>query len=148
MVLLNLGAGSDVREGYVNVDVVKLDGIDVVHDLDEAPWPFDADISDEVLALDIFEHVEQPLTFVSECHRVLRPDGLLTVRSPHYGTWAAGTDPTHRRAVTPETFDFWVPGTQLNRTSGAAYAQGRHFRKQSVRREGDNVVFDLVKIGR
>ena len=28
---LNLGAGTDIRKGYVNLDIVKLKGIDVVH---------------------------------------------------------------------------------------------------------------------
>lgn len=143
---LNLGAGTDIRPGWVNVDTVDLPGIDVVHDLDQLPWPLDDASFDEVLALDIFEHVGDPLGFVAECHRVLTPAGSLTVRSPHYGTWCAHTDPTHRRAVTEATFDYWMPGTALHDAFGGAYAQGRHFRKKQIWREGDNVVFALIKI--
>lgn len=148
MVRLNLGAGSDVRAGYLNVDVVELSGIDVVHDLDVLPWPFDDDTCTEVSALDVFEHVADPLGFVAECHRVLAIDGRLTVRSPHYGTWCAHTDPTHRRAVSEATFDYWIPGTSLHTSFGDAYARGRHFDKLQVARDGDNVVFELRKRGR
>lgn len=144
---LNLGAGTDIRAGWVNLDVVDLPGIDVVHDLDVVPWPLGDNEFDEILALDIFEHVGDPLGFMAECWRVLRHDGMLTVRSPHYGTWCAHTDPTHRRAVSEATFDYWVPGTTLYMSFGDAYSRGRHFGKQPIRREGDNVVFTLHKIG-
>jgi len=29
---LNLGCGNDIRQGYINLDVAKLDGVDVVWD--------------------------------------------------------------------------------------------------------------------
>ena len=38
---LNLGCGRDVREGYVNVDSLRLSGVDVVTDLFKMPWPWD-----------------------------------------------------------------------------------------------------------
>lgn len=143
---LNLGAGSDARDGYVNTDLVDLPGIDVVHDLDTFPWPFDDDAATEILALDVFEHVDKPLGFVAECWRILAPGGRLHVRAPHWQSPNAATDPTHRRSVTEATFDYWVPGTPLHTSFGAAYAQGRHFRKVSARQEGGNVVFDLDKV--
>lgn len=143
---LNLGCGSDIRTGYTNVDIAAVHGVDVVHDLDVTPWPFDTESCIEVLALDVFEHVDRPVSFVSEAWRVLAAEGALIVRAPHYGTWCAHTDPTHRRAVTPETFDYWIPGTGLHRSFGDAYAQGRHFVKESVRRDGDNVEFTLRRL--
>lgn len=142
---LNLGAGSDIRDGWVNVDIADVPGVDVVHDLDAVPWPFGDEQASEILAFDIFEHVTNPLGFMAECHRILAAGGLLTVRSPAAGTWCAATDPTHRRAVTENTFDFWVPGTDLHHASGAAYARNRHFAKTDTRREGDNIVFHLRK---
>lgn len=142
---LNLGAGTDIRPGWVNLDLVDLPGIDVVHDLDILPWPLNDGAFDEIAAIDIFEHVGDPLGFVAECWRILTAGGLLIVQSPHYGTWCAHTDPTHRRAVSEATFDYWCPGTQLHSSFGDAYARGCHFRKQQIRREGDNVVFMLRK---
>ena len=34
---VNLGAGSDIRPGWINHDLVKLQGIDVTHDLNVMP---------------------------------------------------------------------------------------------------------------
>lgn len=143
---LNLGCGRDIREGWTNLDVARLPGVDVVHDLDEVPWPFPGDSFDEIWALDIFEHVADPLGFMAEVWRVLAPAGTILVRSPLYGTWSAATDPTHRRAVTKETFDYWVPGTDLHASMGDAYSGGRHFMKKRVDRVGDNVEFILAKV--
>lgn len=36
---INLGCGTDIKPGWVNVDIAKLDGVDIVHDLDELPLP-------------------------------------------------------------------------------------------------------------
>lgn len=118
---LNLGCGSVTREGWVNVDAVKLAGVDVVHDLDVAPWPWEDGSVTRIEAKDIFEHVDRPVLFMTECHRVLRPGGVLHVRTPHYSCVDAFTDPTHKRQCTEQTFDFWIPGTVHYRVNNAGY---------------------------
>ena len=45
---LNLGCGRDIREGYVNLDKAGLDGVDVVHDLNVFPYPFEDNEFDEI----------------------------------------------------------------------------------------------------
>lgn len=37
---LNLGCGKDIKAGYVNLDIVKLDGVYVVWDVNKLPLPF------------------------------------------------------------------------------------------------------------
>ena len=53
---LNIGCGKDIKKGYINLDKSKVDGVDVVHDLDTYPWPFEDDFFDEVYGRDIIEH--------------------------------------------------------------------------------------------
>ena len=45
---LNLGAGKDIRRDYVNHDIADIDGIDVVHNLNNFPWPWGEDRFDEI----------------------------------------------------------------------------------------------------
>ena len=45
---LNLGSGSKILKGYVNVDKFQYYNPDVVHDLEKFPYPF-KDNSDEIL---------------------------------------------------------------------------------------------------
>jgi len=55
---INLGAGGDIRQGFVNHDIAQLPGIDVVHDLDVYPWPWEDASADEIVAKDLLEHLE------------------------------------------------------------------------------------------
>lgn len=88
---LNMGCGSRLmpkEQGWVNLDVRDLPGVDVVVDMRSLPFP-DAHF-EEVLALDCIEHVlrvEQETLF-REVHRVLRPGGLLKVKTPNLRTLA------------------------------------------------------------
>ena len=118
---LNLGCGSDRLDGFVNVDLVNLHGVDVVHDLDVLPWPFDDDSVEGIVAQDVFEHVADPVGFMTESHRVLEPGRDLAIRVPHFRHQDAFTDPTHRRYCTPNTWDYWIPGTPLFASHNAAY---------------------------
>lgn len=109
---LNLGCGLKPKQGFVNVDMMP-NKADIVHNLDKFPWPFDDESADLIVAEDVFEHVENPIGFMTETHRILQHDASLMMRTPHYRSEFAYTDPTHRRLPTEFTWDYWVPGTAL-----------------------------------
>jgi SAM-dependent methyltransferase len=46
--------------------------------------PFDAERFDFVVSYDVFEHVQSVEQTLAECHRVLKPGGLLLVAFPQY----------------------------------------------------------------
>lgn len=119
---LNLGSGSMPKEeGVVNVDIAALPEVDVVHDLDVIPWPFDDACADAVTAIDVFEHVANPIGFMTESHRVLETGGSLYLKVPHFRHPDAFTDPTHRRFCTQHTWDYWIKGQVLFDLHNAAY---------------------------
>ena len=118
---LNLGSGSQPLPGCVNVDLVALPEVDVVHDLDVLPWPFDDHSIKAIVAQDVFEHLTDPVGFMTESHRVLERGGLLVIKSPYFRHQDAFTDPTHKRFCTEHTWDYWIPGTQLHSDHNAAY---------------------------
>lgn len=146
---LNLGAGSMPEAEYHNVDRVQLPGIDTVHDLNIVPWPWADGSAEEVKAVDVFEHVDDPLHFMAECWRVLATGGELYIHTSYIHEPGSFTDPTHKRFCTFETFDYWVPGTYLNQRYGAAYAQGRHFEKIKIWTDGNPGYLNIMlqKIG-
>jgi SAM-dependent methyltransferase len=114
---LNLGSGTDIRQGYVNLDVAALPGVDVVHDLANLPLPFDDDVFSEILAKDILEHIDW-IPVLRDLHRVLAPGGRLMLTSPHFTSPAVWIDPTHRTGFSIDTFEFFVSG---GRYVGRAY---------------------------
>lgn len=142
---LNLGAGSHLLSGWTNLDRVAMPGIDVVHDLDHAPWPFDTRSIDQIAARDIFEHVADPILFMTECHRILRPGAGLFIQCPYYKGRDAFTDPTHRRFPTEHTFDYWIPGTLLFNANNRAYGAVA-FTKRVMEVSRETIAVDLIKI--
>jgi hypothetical protein len=144
-VKINLGAGSRPMAGYINVDRVNLPRIDIVHDLDVCPWPFEDGRAQEIYAKDIFEHVVDPILFMTECHRILEPAGTLIIRTPHISSLDAFTDPTHKRFPTEFTFDYWVPGTIYHTEHNAAYGAVSFVKSQLGIQDGSMMVY-LLKI--
>lgn len=118
---LNLGCGRKPFPGFVNVDRVAMTGVDRVADLDSGPWPFPNRCASRIEAHHVFEHVDNPILFMTECHRILTRGGYLHITTPYYRHPDSFTDPTHRRHCTEHTFDYWIPGNPYHRESNEAY---------------------------
>jgi SAM-dependent methyltransferase len=117
MDILNLGAGNRIIEGAVNHDLRKhRPEIDVSHDLNVLPWPW-ADASfDKVLAIAVLEHLRLNLIeSMNECWRVLRPDGVLYVKLPHWKHDHSYMDPTHYWQFSTRVLAVFDPGTEFGR---------------------------------
>lgn len=142
-VKLNVGCGAWIRDGWVNVDNVDLPGVDVIHDLDVQPWPFETGSVERIEAWQVFEHLWEPVGFMWEAWRVLQPGGVLFVATPHWQSRNAHTDPTHKRFCTEETFDYWCVGTHLHGQFGDAYAAGRTFDRTEVIHVQDDIHDDI-----
>lgn len=85
---LNLMAGDDYRDGWVNVDLRGDCKTDLRCDATELPV-LDGE-ADEVMVLDGLEHFPAARTeqVLAEWNRVLRPGGVLTVKVPNMA-WLA-----------------------------------------------------------
>jgi predicted SAM-dependent methyltransferase len=105
---LNLGCGNRVLKGYVNLDIEKRDGVDVVHNLDVYPYPFKDNEFDEILADNVLEHLNDTIGVMKELHRILKKGGRLTIRVPYYLHPNAWIDPTHKKCLTEDTFRYFV----------------------------------------
>lgn len=96
----------------VTVDHDPSSGTDVIHDLEQVPWPFEDGSFDEVHAYEVLEHLGQQGDYHSffahfaEIWRILKPDGLLCATVPWWGDVWAWADPSHRRVIAPETLVF------------------------------------------
>jgi SAM-dependent methyltransferase len=112
---LHLGCGNEILPGWINHDLVALPGVDVVHDLQEYPWPFEDGRFDEIRMHHVLEHLEDPVRVIEELHRILRPGGTLRVRVPYWNSPDWATDPTHRTPFNEYSFDYFDPATYQGR---------------------------------
>lgn len=112
---LSLGCGHHAREGWTNLDLAALPGVDVVHNLDEIPWPLKDESFDYIECIDILEHVRELPDVMRELHRITAPGGRVLIAGPHFTSYAWSTDPTHRRAFGINTFEFFATSSLHDR---------------------------------
>ncbi len=109
---LNLGAGKDRKEGYVNIDWNPLDNPDILHDLNVFPYPFAEATFDLIEANHIMEHLDRPFAVMKELHRILKPEGKLIINVPHFSRGFSHSEHAHGFDTTfPLYFDKNFPGT-------------------------------------
>ena len=110
---LNLGAGKDIENDYVNHDIANLEGIDIVHDLNKYPWPWKDSEFSEILCMDILEHLDDFVKAMEEIHRILKKDGEVLIRVPYWNSYCAYADPTHKKGFHELTFRFFDIDSQF-----------------------------------
>ncbi|MBU3940391.1 MAG: class I SAM-dependent methyltransferase [Nanoarchaeota archaeon] len=93
---LNLGCGSDIKENCINVDKIKLNGVDIVWDLDKYPYPFEDNSIDRIFAFHILEHVKDYEKTMGELNRIMKKNGALYIRVPHFSSAIANSEFHHR----------------------------------------------------
>lgn len=95
---IDLGCGPDKVEGSFGVDCYQYDGnVDLVHDLNQYPWPLDDNSFDIIHSRHFIEHVSDAVEFLKEIHRIGKPGAEVHITTPHFssaGTWG---DITHVR---------------------------------------------------
>jgi len=162
---LNLGSGKDWREDYFNIDVDPYWEPDAVLDFN-LTLPIGQPLTtarfgavvlenhyfDEIIALDVLEHMRNLTTTMTSCLNLLRVGGLFRIAVPYDLSWGAWQDPTHVRAFNERSWLyytdwFWYMGWREARFDIAHFDLGlspigEALKKQRVKGE------DLVRCPR
>jgi SAM-dependent methyltransferase len=93
--VLDVGCGSKKHPGALGIDLSPDTDADVVHDLNVLPWPLEDSAFDEILLQDVLEHLTDAYGVFAELHRVGRPGARVKLRTPHFSSALAYSDPTH-----------------------------------------------------
>jgi len=111
---LNVGCGTDIKPGWINLDSAKIKGVDVVHDIEKLPLPFFSEEFDEILCQDVLEHVEY-IAVLRDLHRTLKKGGKLSIRVPHFTSKNNFIGLTHKKLFSVDTFDFFLINSPLHK---------------------------------
>jgi predicted SAM-dependent methyltransferase len=135
--------------------------VDVAWNLQDLPWPWADDSIDELIAIDVFEHLTLYLVdgdytyqaenwwwWLDEAHRIVKPGGQLTMRLPAWDNGLSYRDPTHQRVFHQGTFVYWDPCTQVWRDFGRIYSLSgdRYWHTAVVGRENNDFRYLLKKL--
>lgn len=106
---------------------------DVVHDLEHLPYPFADNQFDEIHAYEVLEHTGAQgdwrffFSQFAEFHRILKPDGFLCASVPAGNSPWLWADPSHRRAILPETLVFLSQRQYREQVGVTAMSDFRHW---------------------
>jgi ubiquinone/menaquinone biosynthesis C-methylase UbiE len=112
---LNFASGADHKKGYINMDIARIPGVDVVHDFNKFPYPFKSNSFDEIYASHALEHVDDLSKVMEEFQRILRPGGVVKVLVPYFASPNSHRDPTHKIWFTSATFTYYSTDAYYSR---------------------------------
>lgn len=107
---LNIGCGRHCLPGWINIDMMPLEGVDLVADLEkcrDSSLPFEDESVDEFLLSHFIEHMHETLPMMEELHRIAKPDALMVIRVPYGASDDAFEDPTHVRQYFLGSFGYF-----------------------------------------
>lgn len=94
----------------IGVDFADVDGVDVVHNLTEFPYPFEDESVDAIFSSHFLEHLDgfERMKFFDECYRILKPKGKIRCVHPYYKSVRAIQDPTHKfPPISENSYLYW-----------------------------------------
>jgi SAM-dependent methyltransferase len=123
---LDIGCGKQKQPGFVGIDYRNYDGVDIVHNLEETPWPLPSDSVMTAIASHVLEHINPHggvfLNVMDEIWRIVRPDGQFAFVVPYAGSPGYWQDPTHCNGITEATILYFDPDPE-GRYAGPVYYQ-------------------------
>ena len=167
MLELLIGCGNSRRKklGFEKLEwdnLVTMDhdpncGADILHDLDETPWPVEDDKFDEVHAYEVLEHLGQQgdwrafFRHFGEIYRVLKPGGMLFATCPSYKSMWAWGDPSHTRVITSGSLMFLSQRQYKEQVGTTAMTDFRNiwkgdFEAEHIEDDGERITFALKAI--
>jgi hypothetical protein len=107
---LDIGSGKNKREGFIGIDRIKFDTVDVVCDVGTERLPYADDSVDEIHSSHFLEHLTQQerVHFLNEAWRVMRKDAKMSLIVPHWASNRAYGDPTHKWPAVSEMFFYYL----------------------------------------
>ena len=113
---VQLGSGIGTKiPGCINIDINLETNPDVVHDLNEYPYPYADNSFDMVVAISILEHLDDFFAVLGQIHRVSKHGATVHILVPHFSSSAAFIDPTHCQLLSARSCDYFIDGTEIEK---------------------------------
>lgn len=109
MKVLDLGCGNRKRAGAIGLDVNPKTSADVIHDLNQFPYPFSDSTFDEIYLDNVLEHLENVIKVLEELSRIAKPNATIRIDVPYFRSHWACIDPTHKHFFTARSFAYFDP---------------------------------------
>lgn len=107
---LDLGCGTNKKDGFLGVDIEAFPGVDQVVDLRKIPWPWKDASVEEIHCSHFLEHLTGPerIDFFNELYRVMTVGAKAMFITPHWSSGRAYGDVTHQWPPVVEMFWYYL----------------------------------------
>lgn len=105
-VKVDIGCGKAKADGFIGMDTLPFEGVDVVCNAGKDRWPWNDGEVDEIRCSHMLEHLEpeERVHFANEAYRVLKKGGTCQIITPHWCSPRAYGDLTHKW---PPVSEWW-----------------------------------------
>ncbi len=115
-ITLDLGCGHFKKNpAWIGIDILDIEGVDIVGDVYEVIAMFPDNSVDEVHAFHFFEHIPDVPALLIELRRVLKQHGFIEIVVPHFSNPYFYSDYTHRSFFGLYSFSYMVKDNVLKR---------------------------------
>jgi len=98
---LDIGGGKKRNDDWKTIDINK--DANIVHNLDEFPWPIKDKSCDEMYSSHTLEHLKEPLQAMEEAYRIAKHGAIFHIKIPWW-KYDLFSSPEHRHLFRPEWF--------------------------------------------
>jgi SAM-dependent methyltransferase len=108
MKTLVLGCGLRKPPGSIGIDSNPHTVADILHDLNQTPYPLKSNQFDLIICHDILEHLDDMVSVMKEIHRLGKDGSYVEIKTPHFSSILSWDDPTHKHHFTSRSFDYFT----------------------------------------
>ncbi len=108
---IDLGCGTQVRDGYAGVDLLALPGVAIVRNVDRHGLPFSDSTISHIYTAHFLEHVQDLVFVMNEIHRVCCQDAIVEISVPTLLGPYSAADPTHVHLFNARTLSYFEAGS-------------------------------------
>lgn len=110
MKILDIGCGINKVSGAIGIDSSSNSNAEIIHDLNNFPYPFRDNTFDKIYCIDVLEHLDNLIKVMEEIHRISKAGAEIKIRVPHFSSTHAYGDPTHKHFFNTQSFDYFTGG--------------------------------------
>jgi SAM-dependent methyltransferase len=112
-ILLDIGCGANKQPNFIGIDLRPLDNVDIVHDIEDVPWPLPDECVLRSIMTHVYEHINpaggKVLQVMDEIWRITKPAGQLAISMPYSTSFGFVQDPTHINPANEATWQYFDP---------------------------------------
>lgn len=126
--ILDVGCGKNKRNGAIGIDFNKYTDADIIHDLNQFPYPFEDNTFDNIVINHCLEHLNDVVMVMEEIYRIGKNGAVVEINAPYFTSVDAFADPTHKHFFTARSFDYFTGDF-----SAFSYYSKARFKKLTVK---------------